>query len=87
VLTFPQKIIKGPASNHPWPKPLELFKFLVCRWTQGGDTILDPFMGSGTTLVAAAKEGRNAIGIDISEEYCQIAKRRVDEALMQPRLL
>jgi site-specific DNA-methyltransferase (adenine-specific) len=61
-------------NNHPTVKPLALLRYL-CRITKTptGGVILDPFMGSGSTLRAAVLEGRDAIGIDISEEYVQIA--------------
>ncbi|HDY68787.1 hypothetical protein LCGC14_0823270 [marine sediment metagenome] len=59
--------------GHPCPKPLDLFKWLI----QESETILDPFMGSGTTLVAAKQLGRKAIGIEIEEKYCEIAVKRL----------
>ena len=60
--------------DHPCQKPIRLVRRIV-RKTDG--TILDSFMGSGTTLVAAKLEGRRAIGIEIEEKYCEIAKRRL----------
>lgn len=62
---------------HPSPKPLALMVWLVEQATKEGDLILDPFCGSGTTCVAAKLLGRNYIGIDISEEYCEIARQRI----------
>ncbi len=63
----------------------------LCKLTRTptGGVVLDPFVGSGTTMVACVKTGRNGIGIDISEEYIEIAKKRVRhaEAQMQPRLI
>lgn len=66
---------------HPAQKPVDLIEQLlrVCQ-----KTILDPFMGSGTTLVACAKMGRAGIGIEIDEDYFNIACRRVEEAYSQP---
>ncbi len=62
---------------HPTGKPVELYRwFLQLRWTPTG-TILDPFMGSGTTLRAAKDLGRKAIGIEIEERYCEIAAKRM----------
>lgn len=74
-------------TPHPTQKPLLLIKKLILEHTKKGDTILDPFAGSGTTGVACVQTGRNFIGIEIDESYYNIAKRRIDEALMQPRLL
>lgn len=68
--------------NHPCPKPEPLMSELVSSFTDIGDVILDPFMGSGTTLVAAKRLGRKAIGIEREEKYCEIAvKRLAQEAL------
>lgn len=66
------------SVSHPAPFPLEIPKRILTLWSFVGDTVLDPFVGSGSTLVAARDEGRNAIGIDISEKYCEIARRRID---------
>lgn len=62
---------------HPTTKPLSLFTSFVALFSNEGQTILDPFMGSGTTLVAAKKLDRKAIGIEISREYCDIAIKRL----------
>lgn len=63
--------------GHPSPKPLALMEWLIAS-VSPEHVILDPFCGSGTTCVAAKKLGRNYIGIDISEEYCQIARERLE---------
>jgi DNA modification methylase len=67
---------------HPTMKPIALMTELVSLFTDPGETILDPFMGSGTTLRAAKDLGRKAIGIEISEAYCEIAARRLDQQVL-----
>ena len=68
---------------HPTQKPVELMTWcLQLRWTQDCQTILDPFMGSGTTLRAAKDLGRKAIGIEIEEKYCEIAARRLSQEVL-----
>lgn len=68
---------------HPTEKPVELMRTVV-EWTHGD--VLDPFMGSGTTLVACAKLGRRGIGIELDPDYFEIACNRVEEAYRQPDL-
>ena len=63
--------------GHPSPFPIELPKRCIRLFTFVGDTILDPFLGSGTTLIACLQTNRKGIGIEIDQGYCQIAKRRV----------
>jgi len=63
------------TKHHPAPFPLELALRLVRMFSFTGDTVLDPFCGSGTTLVAALKTGRNSIGVDIEPEYCRMSAR------------
>lgn len=72
--------------NHPTEKPSGLFEYLIGKVTDRGQSILDPFMGSGTTGVACAKLGRSFIGIEIDEGYFEIACKRIEEAYKQPRL-
>ena len=71
------------GSDHPTQKPLPLLMELVELFSFRGDIIADPFMGSGTTGVAAVKLGRRFIGIEIEERYFQIACRRIEEATRQ----
>lgn len=66
------------TREHPAPYPLELAERLVRMFSFVGDTVLDPFLGTGTTSVAAAKWGRNSIGVEISGEYLDLARRRFE---------
>mgnify|MGYP001570954458 CR=1 FL=1 len=68
-------------SQHPTQKPVELMKWCM-RNTKENDIILDPFLGSGTTAVAAKQLGRKYIGIEISEKYCQIARDRLRQEVL-----
>ena len=77
---------KEESREHATQKPLKIMKWLVLNYTQEGATILDPFMGSGTTGVACVQTGRNFIGIEIDPTYYAIAERRIAEAQMQPPL-
>ncbi|MDS4055661.1 site-specific DNA-methyltransferase [Accumulibacter sp.] len=63
------------TKQHPAPFPLALATRLVRMFSFSGDTVLDPFCGSGTTMIAALRSGRNSIGIDIDPEYCRMAAR------------
>ena len=73
------------GRSHPHQKPVSLIEALLKKLPEGA-TILDPFMGSGTTLVACQKLGRHGIGIEIDPDYFEIACRRVEEAARQPDL-
>ena len=75
------------ANGHPCSRALEHFVFLCRWWSELGETVLDPFMGSATTLVACQKLGRQGIGIEIDPDYFEIACRRVEEAAREPDLL
>ena len=85
---------KSPFANlrgghdrvHPTQKPVELMKWCIEQCQNNPQTILDPFMGSGTTGVAAVQMGRKFIGIEREPKYFDIACRRIEEAYMQPRL-
>lgn len=69
-------------TEHPTGKPINLIRQFVEDFTDPGDTILDPFMGSGTTLRAAKDLGRRAIGIEIEERYCEIAAKRLSQEVL-----
>lgn len=69
-------------NGHPCPKPLSAMIHFVSLGSEPGDLICDPFMGSGTTLVAAKQLGRRAIGIEICEAYCKIAVERLRQQVL-----
>lgn len=71
---------------HPTQKPVALMEWCLERYTHPGDTVLDPFMGSGTTGVACMKLNRNFIGCEIDPTYYSIAEKRIKEAAAQPVL-
>ena len=66
------------TRNHPAPYPLELARRLVRMFSFVGDTVLDPFMGTGTTIVAAANWGRNSVGVEVDSEYFKKTVRRIE---------
>jgi DNA modification methylase len=91
VIACGEKPIKKPKNNfyqylkfpttdgkpHPCPKPVEIMKKFIVDFSEEGDTILDPFLGSGTTAVACKELNRNCIGIEISKEYFENAQKRL----------
>jgi len=79
--------VRGDKPEHPSPKPIEYMRHLIERITDPGDTVLDCFMGSGTTGVACVQTGRNFIGIEIDAGYYAIAEKRIAEAQMQLSML
>jgi site-specific DNA-methyltransferase (adenine-specific) len=66
--------------GHPAPFPVELPRRLIELYTFRGDLVLDPFIGSGTTAVAAVETGRHFVGYDVDSAYLEIARARVAEA-------
>lgn len=75
---------RAESNGHPCPKPLEWMVWLVGRVTLPGETVIDPFMGSGTTGVACVLTGRNFIGIEIDPQYCALAEARLKRASGRP---
>jgi site-specific DNA-methyltransferase (adenine-specific) len=69
--------------RHPAQFPERLANDHIISWSNEGDLVFDPFVGSGTTLKMAKLNNRKSIGVDISEEYCQIAKERCSQEVME----
>jgi len=69
------------TRNHPAPYPIELAERLVRMFSFVGDTVLDPFMGTGTTNLAAAMCGRNSVGVEIDPHYFNMASERLEASL------
>jgi site-specific DNA-methyltransferase (adenine-specific) len=80
--------VNGPGrqGEHPTEKPLSLMQELVGLYTQPGEIVCDPFMGSGTTGVACATLGRPFIGIEQNPKWFDLSCKRIAEAYRQPRL-
>jgi len=81
---YPSEIIEfGLDQNvvHPTQKPVELMEYLIRTYSNSGEVVLDNCMGSGTTGVAAVMSGRNFIGIEMDQEYYEIAKKRIEGAV------
>lgn len=80
---YPKTILKFKQEKgyHPTQKPVSLMEYLIKTYTNEGDTVLDPTMGSGTTGVACVNTNRNFIGIERDKKYFDIAKTRIDECM------
>lgn len=77
---------KDGKIDHPTPKPSELFKWCIQKYTKPGDLVLDPYMGSGTTAVACIELGRRFIGIERESKYVKLARERIKALEMKPQL-
>jgi site-specific DNA-methyltransferase (adenine-specific) len=78
-------VLRAPAvrgGEHPTEKPAGLMEQLVTVVCPPGGTVLDPFAGSGSTLIAARDSGRKAIGIEVDERYCEVIAKRLDQGLL-----
>lgn len=80
--------IKGASTRdgHPAPYPVELAEQLVRMFSFAGDTIFDPFLGTGSTMIAAIRAGRNSIGNEIEPKYLKLARDRIRKEVDQPRV-
>jgi site-specific DNA-methyltransferase (adenine-specific) len=79
ILNFPR--VPNSRRRHPTHKPVELLRYLIEKSTAPGETVLDIYAGSGSTLEAAAVSGRRAVGIELDERHCESAARALDAAL------
>ena len=77
VLNF--KVGRSQFKLHPTQKPLDLMLYLIWKTTTENSTVCDPFAGSGTTLLAAQRLGRKSVGVEIEEQYCEIAAKRLED--------
>lgn len=73
--------ISGRVRNHPMEKPVDILRQLIESSSVMGETVYDPFAGSGSTLIAAALEGRTAIGCEYEERYCEISAKRFEKEI------
>ena len=78
--------VRGNMPEHPSPKPIEFMLLITDRLSENGETILDPFLGSGTTAVSCERLKRRWIGIEIEEKYCAIAVKRIEAERKQLKL-
>lgn len=78
-------LTEGPSDDrHPCAKPLSACRWMIGKSSYAGETILDPFAGAGSFLVAAKRMGRKAIGIELEERYCEVAVDRLAQSLLFP---
>ena len=75
--------MSGKKPDHPSPKPLDFMLKLIKRFTEAGDTVIDPFMGSGTTALVCERLQRRWIGIELSRDYCDLIKQRIEREKSQ----
>lgn len=76
----------GKQSDHPCPRKLKHVAWIIDRWAQKDDIVLDPFLGSGTTAVACEQLGVRWIGIEVDKEYCDMTIKRIEQERSQLKL-
>lgn len=81
-LAFWDHVVECHGRDHPTQKPMALMLDILSAFTDPGESVLDPYMGSGTTLVAAKNLGRSAVGIELDERYCEIAALRLAQDVL-----
>jgi DNA methylase len=79
--TATDRVVKM-KNHHPTVKPLKLMSYLVTLGSRQNEIVLDPFLGSGTTALAAKQLGRKYLGIELNEEYCEIARKRLSQGTL-----
>ena len=82
---YPLDVLEFPSDKglHPTQKPVALCEYLICTYTDEGETVLDNCMGSGTTGVACVNTGRRFIGMELDEGYFEVAKKRIEDAIKE----
>lgn len=90
-INYPTSVVEFANPNndnlHPTQKPVALFEYLIRTYTQAGELVLDPCIGSGTTAIAARQTGRQFIGGDLTSEYARLANRRLNKPYTPPLFL
>lgn len=71
----------GEKKFHPCEKPVDLLEYLIRTYSEAGETVLDATMGAGSAGVAAVRSGRNFVGFELEPRFCEIARKRIDDAL------
>ena len=89
ILRFPNKpcMTKVERTSHPTQKPVAMLEYILKGLSNPGDTVLDPFVGSGSTLVACHRTGRKGVSFELHEEYFQMAKTRLEQETAQGLLI
>ncbi|MBA7607165.1 hypothetical protein ES703_14323 [subsurface metagenome] len=73
---------KGVWIDHPCPDNIDMLRWIIGTWSRANDIVLDPFAGTGTTLIATKEQGRRFIGIEIIPQYCNISKQRLAQQVI-----